>query len=415
MSPKPHILHLVRHSPYQPISGARLRNRSIIRAMQELGNVSVFCVYTDSFTKHNACEQPGFYAHQVSFSAAKWFRSGMACVHKRSLLATDLLYEKHIEKRLHEIVRRTQPDIIILSEPWLFRYLEGLRQYGATIIFDMHNIESDLYTNICRASSIMSCQRLRNEYLRHTAHIVEPKCIAAADVLWTCSEHDAARAKEMAPSTPCYVVPNTVDMSFYRGVKALSATAEPPLHLLFCGTFSYAPNALAAKRILTNIFPRIAEVHPSVQLTLAGSAPTHTMLRAAKRDRRIHVPGAVPDIRPFLQRSGVVITPLNVGGGTRLKVLEAFAANRPVVATEKAAEGLEVTHGKHLLIGESDIALAHHAATLLSQPTLYKTITREAYLLTAKQYSDVAACEAIFDVLGSPLQPSSVVTAKSCT
>jgi glycosyltransferase involved in cell wall biosynthesis len=117
--------------------------------------------------------------------------------------------------------------------------------------------------------------------------------------------------------------------------------------------FTYPPNIEAVTFLLEKLFPRLATSAPDCQLLLVGSMPTLQMWEAAQRDPRIIVTGPVPDIRPYLAAAALMVVPLFQGSGTRFKILEAFAAQVPVVSTVKGVEGLDTVDGTHVLIAES--------------------------------------------------------------
>ena len=122
-----------------------------------------------------------------------------------------------------------------------------------------------------------------------------------------------------------------------------------------------------------------------------GGKPTQWMLEAGKRDSGIIVTGKVADVRPYLAAASVMAVPLRQGRGTRLKILEAFAAGCPVVSTTKGAEGLKVKDGEHLLIGDEIETIVEGVCQLWSNPSLGQKVANSAYELVRKEYS----CEAV--------------------
>ena len=121
-----------------------MRNSQTIKALKQLGDVTVFCVCNDTFTPTHLPQRHNYYAHRITFSPSTLMHFAMQCVRKKNILVTDALHSPVVEQHLHDVAKRIQPDIIILSEPWLFRYLQTLNSYSAIKILDMHNIEADL-------------------------------------------------------------------------------------------------------------------------------------------------------------------------------------------------------------------------------------------------------------------------------
>jgi len=133
-----------------------------------------------------------------------------------------------------------------------------------------------------------------------------------------------------------------------------------------------------------NILPRIHERKPQARFMIVGSSPPASIRNLASD--RVIVTGSVEDVRPLLRKATVSVVPLRIAGGSRLKILEAFAAGIPVVSTSIGAEGLEVVPGTHLLIADDDPAFAARCSELLESPSLGERLTRAARCLTKEKY-----------------------------
>ena len=114
--------------------------------------------------------------------------------------------------------------------------------------------------------------------------------------------------------------------------------------------------------------PRVHEKMPEVTLTVVGRNPPQRIQALATRDQRLRVTGSVPDVRPWMEGGAVSVVPLRVGGGTRLKIYEALAMERPLVSTTLGAEGLPLEHGVHALIADGAKPFAGAVLSLLSDP-----------------------------------------------
>jgi glycosyltransferase involved in cell wall biosynthesis len=160
------------------------------------------------------------------------------------------------------------------------------------------------------------------------------------------------------------------------------------LTLVFPGIFSYLPNAIAARFLVNEMLPRLAEAcEAPCRLQLVGPMPTPEMRAAAARDPRVVVTGPVRDVRPFLAEATVMPVPLFHGGGTRFKVLEAFAAGLPVVSTAKGVEGLSAQDGKHLLIAETAEAFVQGVLAVWRDGALADRLTAGARILAEERFS----------------------------
>jgi glycosyltransferase involved in cell wall biosynthesis len=199
----------------------------------------------------------------------------------------------------------------------------------------------------------------------------------------TVSQDDARRCKELAPNTPVHVVPNGVDIGWFRHPTVVHDYTRQGL--LFVGTMDYAPNIDAALYFCSEIWPVIRERRPDVTLTIAGTSPVPEILALSKIPG-VTVTGFVEDLRPYFWNAAVCVVPLRNGGGTRLKILEAMAAELPVVSTTIGAEGLSVKHGTNILIADNPRQFADSITQLFIYPGLYQQIQTQGRFLVERLY-----------------------------
>jgi glycosyltransferase involved in cell wall biosynthesis len=160
------------------------------------------------------------------------------------------------------------------------------------------------------------------------------------------------------------IVPNGADVTI---CSMAQAEAEPDT-LIYPGALSFDANFDAMAYFLSTIFPHIKQARPQVRLRITGRADAAQ--RAALRVDGVEWTGYVPDVRPLVAHSWGEVVPLRIGGGTRLKVLEALALGTPVVSTSKGIEGLELKDGQHVLVADTPTDFAAATIRLLSQPEL---------------------------------------------
>jgi glycosyltransferase involved in cell wall biosynthesis len=167
-------------------------------------------------------------------------------------------------------------------------------------------------------------------------------------------------------------VPLEVDVP----AQPLSPEGSDPPTVVFVGGFSHPPNVDAASWLARNIFPRVLERVPEARLDLVGHGPGKDVLKLAEGP--IAVRGSVPDVTPFLDRAAVVTAPIRIGGSMRMKVLEALAAGKAVVATPRAADGVEAVAGDHLIVAEEETELVDAIAALLQDPWRRRRLAERA-------------------------------------
>ncbi|RJQ28234.1 MAG: glycosyltransferase [Peptococcaceae bacterium] len=209
----------------------------------------------------------------------------------------------------------------------------------------------------------------------------ERRVLAGVDLCLLASETDAAYMRQFAPQARVAVVPNGVDTSFFIPQEG----PEDECKLLFTGNMAYPPNEDGALFFYREVFPLVLRQCPEARLVIAGKNPPPP-IRALAGDGRVEVTGYVPDLRPYLAGAAVVVSPVRFGAGTRLKLLEAFAAGKAVVSSTLGCEGLDVAPGRHLEVADEPAEMAAKAAALLREPGRAAELGRRARELVEEKY-----------------------------
>lgn len=190
------------------------------------------------------------------------------------------------------------------------------------------------------------------------------------------------------------VTPNAADAARLAPPASSSRT---PGSVLFLGYYPHYPNEDAAIRLVRRIFPLVKAAAPGASLTLAGACPTPAVAALAGPD--VAVPGTAPDIREFLWRAEVFAAPVRYGLGTKGKILEAFAAGAPVVASKEAAAGIEgARDGEHLLCASGDREFAEKTALLIADPGLRARLASAALALVKERFSYDGVAATVLDI-----------------
>lgn len=391
------ILVLTRWVPYPPIGGAPLRNWQNIDIFTQLGSVAVFSIADPN----NCASKEGFPGISLWQNCV---RSGIAS--QRSFAQkvlwwltpsrhplVDLYYQSENSVKLESFLLKFQPELIIVEELWLYPYLSTIKKtVTCPVVLDQHNIEANLLIqNRVNSGSLSSW--LRETIQDQKLKFIENDFIHKADQVWVCSQADADLLAEMYGT--CHhvrVVPNGIDQHFYRPVYEKKhppspALADNPHTIFFAGTFSYPPNQNAARMLIEQIFPRLQERYADARLLLVGKSPTAEMLEVSHQNKAIIVTGRVEDIRSYMAAASVAVVPLLQGGGTRLKVLEAFASGIPVVTTTKGIEGIDAKDNHHTLIRDSIEGIVEAIDSLWSDEVRAKTLAEAAIALLQRKFS----------------------------
>jgi glycosyltransferase involved in cell wall biosynthesis len=171
---------------------------------------------------------------------------------------------------------------------------------------------------------------------------------------------------------PVLVVANGVDLDYFHPSSVPAARAAEPT-VIFCGAMDYSPNVDALRWFFESIHETLLRQLPSVRILIVGKNPIAEVQAYASR-QGVHVTGGVPDVRPYYRRAWLQMVPLRIGGGTRLKIVESLAIGTPVVSTTIGAQGLELQHGKNILLADDPESFATEISRALTNPELLERI-----------------------------------------
>lgn len=254
-----------------------------------------------------------------------------------------------------------------------------------------HNIESMLMRRRAQAES----GRLARRFLRReTAKLEACELVTARqfDVNIMMSARDAATLEQRIPGVRTAVVPNGVDIRYF------SPSAEPESEaIIYTGGMNMFANRDAVMHFLTDIWPIVRERAPRARFFAVGQDPPKSIREVAAADPRVVVTGFVDDIRPYVREAAVYAVPLRVGGGTRLKVLDAMAMGKAMVSTSIGFEGIEATPGEHLVIADTAESFAEAILSLLADPTRRQALGRAARGLVERRYAWPVVGDRLFD------------------
>ena len=216
------------------------------------------------------------------------------------------------------------------------------------------------------------------------------------------SDHDRKEMLALAPECRITVVPTGVDTEHYQPAPSVSGT---PPRIVFTGSMDWEPNIDAVEYFCQEIFPSVLAQFPDARFQIVGRNPYPRVKKLASAS--VKVTGTVPSVAEYLRNATVVIVPLRIGGGTRLKIFEAMAMRKALVSTSIGAEGLDVTSGKDCLLADDAQTFAAAILALLRDPVLRRTYEDNAAVLAArydwsqiaKRFAD-ALGEAVNDIHG---------------
>lgn len=399
----PKVVFATADVPWQAVSGAKLRDLGIYRALHDQADLELVCFPIWS--------QP---TEPIPRGLARVFPSPMsdqlaqrAVIRAVATLRGRQVFQEHLARlgameKLVALVRQSQPDVLILGHPLYDGFLTAVRPHVGRLIVDLWQLRSvgarqrlrtgaDLGRRGRAALDLLVLERLEREVSRH------------ADEVWFV-EHREASIYARRHGATVRVIPNTIRVADYLPYRAIGAE---PSSFGFVGIYSFDPNLTAAIRLLTRILPRVRSQRPAAELVLIGRDPPGSLRALVQRTAGATLLGDVPDAMAALARAGPLLAPLEAGTGTRLKILEATASGIPVVTTSLGLAGLDFEPEREVAVAETDDRFAAALLRLWDHPAATREMVDRALRRVQAQYDNAVLHATIGRALRSEPEPGS--------
>lgn len=373
------VLYIIPYTPVNPTFGGSLRIYHILDHLCRHHDVTVagFSVPKD---EKRLVENFPKLAGKTHFVKSPSIGKSARWVQFKSLFTSHSYWytdtrSKALQKMLDKLLKVNSFDIIQCEFPpiAIYRY-----NSDAVKIIDCHNVEYDNFKRMAKVNNPIRKMYYRLESFKFYRE--ETAICRKQDALFVTSERDISIFDKEVPNVPKYLIPNGVDTSYF-----LPAKSKPkPYSMVFVGMMKYVPNYDGMNYFLDEIFPKILDKYPEATITIIGKNPPDSITRRAGKN--IIVTGFVEDTRPYIQDASVYVVPLRMGGGTRLKIIEALAMKKPLVTTSIGCEGIDIENRKSALIADDPHDFAKAVMELFENQKLCENLTQNGYEVVIDKY-----------------------------
>ncbi|HXQ90640.1 MAG TPA: glycosyltransferase family 4 protein [Acidimicrobiales bacterium] len=369
--------------PLPDNEGGKQRVLAVARRLAHGADV-VLCAYDDG-----AGDAAGLKALGIDVRSVAWkptaARAGRGALHTRSLSA-GRFFSPELLGQVHAAAAEAPVDLLMveyLQMAPLARHVRATRR-----VLDLHNVESALMHSYARTARGPSAVAAHVEAAALSA--MERKAARTFDTALVVSERERQR---LVPGFPeVLVCPNGRDP---HPSCPLAPAATPTA--AFVATLGWAPNVDAALWFAEQVWPAVVRRLPDARLLLVGRDPAPAV--RALTSSSVEVSGTVSDVLPYLAQARVAVAPLRSGGGTRLKILEALDAGRPVVATSVAVDGLEDLIGRGVVVADDAVTMAEVLTGLLDDPEAATALGRVGHDAVVASHSWDAALAPLLETV----------------
>ena len=375
------ILFLSRWFPFPPNNGSKIRILNLLRILADNHQVSLLS-FDDEPEKPPQVEELETICEQVITIPWKAFEPtskrsvlGFFNLKPRTLIDT---FSNEMAQQIQSILVEQAFDVVIASQIEIASYFPYFN--GRAAIFDEIEIGIPLDRYLKSSST---CGRFRygitwlklKHYLKRMLKYYPVCTVASADERKLVIDIGI-------PGEQVTTIPNFIDLADYQTFSGREKTNT----LIFTGAFRYRPNYEAMVWFLEKVYPAVLDRVPDVQMIITGD---HMDL-PLPRVKHVVKTGYVDDIRPLISQAAVSIVPMQTGGGTRLKILEAMALKTAVVSTSKGAQGIEVTHERDILLADTPQAFSQAVIQLLLHKDQAAGLVRQGTKLLEAHYTPQA-------------------------
>ena len=380
---------LAPEAPYPLAGGGALRTASLLHYLAQNHAVDLV-VFRQPGAPHPAELLPGGLVRRVFVLDLP--------AHRGSLAARTLRNAVRLARQLPPLVDRfsgfgdaiarhlegCRYDLGVVEHFWCAPYWRELTPLCRRTILNLHNIESELHQTCAGADG--GAAGFAHSVFRWASLDLERDWLPRYSLILAASEKDAARARAIAPSAQVSVYPNAIP---FTPLPSCAGPGEPQV-VAFSGNLEYHPNLSAVRFFQSEVWPYLRRRFPDLVWRVIGKNP-QVVKNFTCGDPRIQVTGPVDDAVRELARAQVAVAPLLSGSGTRLKIIEAWAAGLPVVSTTLGAEGLPARDGESLLVADTGPGFAAAVARLLVSPGLRRKLGARGRTLVEQQFTWEAA------------------------
>jgi sugar transferase (PEP-CTERM/EpsH1 system associated) len=382
--------------PFYPANtGGRIRSSEIFERLSRLHHVTILCFRTaEDLPEHvermrACCAELEVVEWRETRKFTPRFYGELAASLASPLPYTVRKYRSAgMRRRIRARLATSTYDLLLCDflQPAVNCIGDG---FAPKVLFQ-HNVEAVIQARHARHAG----NRLARAYLRIEAAKLarfERRASRAFDRCIMVSDEDCRTMQARYGAVNAVSIPTGVDADYFH-----AAADVPEPEIVFVGSMDWLPNQDAVDYFVGEILPRIRRVVPAT-FTIVGRDPPAAVQRHAANPH-IRVTGTVPDVRPFVARAQVVVVPLRVGGGTRIKIFEAMAMKKAVVSTSVGAEGLPVVDRQDVLLADDPSAFADRVVELLREPDLRRRIAAAGRDLVSSRFTWDAVTRRFSDI-----------------
>lgn len=376
------VLVLDEEIPFPLNSGKRIRTWNLLRNLCQQHSIAFLCYGTAEDPGLPHLEGLGIQVLLVpplpAANSFHFYAGAFANLFSAWPYSVSRHHTRKFTRAIRSLLAKQSFDLVHCEWTPYASYMDAVGRLSMLIM--AHNIEATVWRRRAQHASNLP-ERLFMGLQAWKMARFEKKSFARAGHVAVVTDEEARTARQWG-ARAVSLVSNGVDTEYLQP----TGEAPEPDSLLFLGSLDWQPNRDALLYLLREILPRIQTANPRAKLRVVGRQPATKLREQVEGLSGVEWVGEVPDIRPHFARAFVVLVPLRIGGGSRIKILESMSMGKAVVATRIGAEGLDVVPGIHCLIADSPADFCQSVVQLLDDPERAAELGRKGRELVLRQY-----------------------------
>jgi sugar transferase (PEP-CTERM/EpsH1 system associated) len=374
------ILFLAPRLPLPADTGGKIRTLNILKQLAKDNHICLLCFSFEESDHFYAqtLKESGIEVQLVPMSPISLFEKVTGVIFNKLPFSISKYHTKQMGEQIYKLLAKQCFDAIHIDHLHMAVYKDCFKNIPCFL--DEHNVEYKILERCALVEKSWPKRMLYNNQSKKMKRF-ELQKIKEFNGVFACSIEDQWLLK-VSDKTPIHVIPNGVDTEFFNLQQNLAKEDA----LVFTGSMDWLPNDDAITYFCKEILPIVWQKYSAIKLYVVGKNPSKLVKELAENDKRVEVTGRVDDVRPFVARSKVFIVPLRIGGGTRLKILEAMAMGKAIVSTTIGAEGIECKDGLDIAIADTPDTFAQKIIDLTKQSEVGENMGLKGRNLVCQKY-----------------------------
>lgn len=386
------ILFVSTNLPVPVNNGQAIRTLSVVRGLRSLGHELTFVSFAPAGFREDlsplasSCETVDVLQGSSKMTGASQRADYIGrgrCLLRLRPYSLERFRSIAMRTKLEQHLRKSPFDLIVCDSLYA---LANVPPTDVPIILNCHNVEHlivERYAGLEKSRAKAWYARVESWLIRRAE---QAACRRAALAL-ACSPCDRDLLAQLQRHLPIFIVPNVVDSDAFLETRDMDESTPV---LLFQGGMDWYPNRDAVEFFVQEILPLIRSACPEARFVVAGRNPPADFVNKFSDDSDVQFTGTVPDMAPYVAAATVMVVPLRLGSGTRIKILAGCAAGKAVVSTTIGAEGLSLEPGKEILLADDPAEFARSVVALVRDPARRRAIGIAAQTTVKERYSEPA-------------------------